>query len=328
MLTKVQALLTHTTESVANLSAIELGPWVVLALFALLFALEVGCGHRQEPRKTTRNSYLSNLGTFLLNDTLMSLMSVSSLLLLAQHYRCFGVLRFVPDSGLQSLLCFILFDLVLYLWHRANHQFDSLWRFHKVHHSDISMNVTTAFRLHFVEVVLTTVVKALFVIVMGIEAKVLLANEALITLMVMFHHANLSFKGEQWLGKLIIVPALHRLHHSVLRQEHDSNYGAAFSLWDRLFGTLQEKEPQAIGLTGIPQLSVWQLLRYGLVWEWKPEPLQVQTRPRTETVNPQLLQKMIEEAAYYIAEKRGFKPGNDQQDWLEAERQIRNKMRA
>jgi len=322
MLTKAQALLSQTAHSVAVPDLANFGPFAVLALFVFLFALEALCGFRKEPPKTTRQSYLANLGTFLLNDTLMSLMSVSSLLLLAQHYGRFGLLRFIPDPALKTALSFVLFDLVLYLWHRANHTFDCLWMFHKVHHSDPSMNVTTAFRLHFVEVVFTTLVKALFVLVTGVESAVLLANEALITLLVMFHHANLSFKGERLLGGLIVVPSLHRLHHSTLRKEHDSNYGAAFSFWDRLFGSFAEQEPKAIGLQSVPGMGVLQLIRYGLSSDWMP-----QTKPLpATTASPQQLERMIAEAAYYRAEKRGFAPGDDRLDWFEAEKEIRSRL--
>ena len=319
MLTKAHAMLSHAAHSLANLSAADFSPFAVLAFFVFLFALEALCGYRKVPPKTTRQSYLTNLGTFLLNDTLMS---VSSLLLLAQHYGRFGLLRFIPDPVLKTVASFVLFDLVLYLWHRANHSFDGLWMFHKVHHSDPTMNVTTAFRLHFVEVVFTTVIKAAFVLVTGVEAAVLLANEALITLLVMFHHANLNFKGERLLGGLIVVPSLHRLHHSTLRQEHDSNYGAAFSFWDRLFGSFAEKEPKTIGLEAVPGLGVLQLMRYGLICEWAAPEQPVEAA----AASPQFLERMIAEAAYYRAEKRGFAPGDDRLDWLEAEKEIRSRL--
>jgi hypothetical protein len=182
------------------------------------------------------------------------------------------------------------------------------------------MNVTTAFRLHFVEVVLTTLVKAAFVVVTGVEAAVLLANEAIITLLVMFHHANIRFPGERSLGHLLIVPSAHRVHHSTLRREHDNNYGAVFSFWDRLFGSYAEGEPVTIGLESVPGQGVLELLRYGLTTGLAASP-QASGNP-----NPQFLQRMIEEAAYYRAEKRGFAPGNDFLDWLEAEREVRTRL--
>jgi hypothetical protein len=212
--------------------------------------------------------------------------------------------------------------LALYAWHRLNHNCDALWMFHKVHHSDPHMNISTAFRLHFVEVVLTTVVKAVFVVATGVEATMLLANEAIITLFIMFHHANIRFKGERVLGSLLIVPSLHRRHHSVLRREHDSNYGAVFSLWDRLFGSFAESEPANIGLRAIPSLGVLELLRYGLSCTWTPSATPAAAAPSATPI----LDRMIAEAAYYRAEKRGFAPGNDYLDWIEAEKEIRSRL--
>lgn len=78
----------------------------------------------------------------------------------------------------------------------------------------------------------------------------MLINEAIITFFVMFHHTNISFKGEILLGRVLIVPYLHRAHHSIQRNEHDNNYGAVLSLWDRLFGTLAELETAKIGIKG------------------------------------------------------------------------------
>ncbi len=77
-----------------------------------------------------------------------------------------------------------------------------------------------------------------------------LTSEAIMTLFIMFHHTNISFQGEKRLGNVIIVPSLHRTHHSTQRSEHDSNYGAVLSLWDRLFGTLSELKPAEIGIKG------------------------------------------------------------------------------
>jgi sterol desaturase/sphingolipid hydroxylase (fatty acid hydroxylase superfamily) len=293
---------------------------MILAGFAVLLAWEGWRGYRKTPARVSKQSYLSNLGTFLLNDTLMSLMSVSSLLLLAEHVSHKGLLHWVPHPVLQSVLALVLLDLTLYAWHRANHSFDRLWMFHKVHHCDLAVNASTAFRLHFVEVVFTTVVKAGFVVATGVQAATLLANEALITLLVMFHHANIRFKGERLLGWLLIVPSMHRVHHSALRKEHDNNYGAAFSIWDRLFGTFLETEPATVGLQSVPALGVLELIRYGLTCNWAPKP---QPAELPATASMAFLERMIAEAAYYRAEKRGFAPGDEYRDWLEAEREIR-----
>jgi hypothetical protein len=103
---------------------------------------------------------------------------------------------------------------------------------------------------------------------------------------------------------------MHRTHHSTQRNEHDSNYGAVLSLWDRLFGTLTELKPAEIGINGNSPQDLVNLIKFGFT---------LPTPPSVQTIN---LDAMIAEAAYYKAEKRGFYPGNDIQDWLEAKRDI------
>lgn len=314
----------------------------VLGVFAALLALEASFCRAEQRPKTYRQSYLANLGTFFLNDTLLSLLSVSSLWLVAEHYAHWGLLSGMADPLLKAVLSFLLLDLTLYLWHRANHSYDWLWRFHKVHHSDPAMNVTTAFRLHFVEVLLTLLVKAAFIVAVGVDAATVIANESVITLFVMFHHANLSFRGERWLAGVAIMPFLHRVHHSARREEHDHNYGFVFSWWDRLFGTLAETKPALIGLPGIAGQNMWDLVKYGLAWQTSPAPQAATTVPATGNLldlvkfglspksnprrpSPMSLQAMIAEAAYFRAEKRGFAPGDECRDWLEAEREIKRR---
>jgi sterol desaturase/sphingolipid hydroxylase (fatty acid hydroxylase superfamily) len=292
-----------------ELTAEDWRTYAILAAFPLLLALEASFARREGRPRDYRQSYLANCGLLLLNDLLLSLLSISSLWLVAESYSEDGLLSGVSNPWLQAVLAFVLLDLVLYFWHRINHNVDWLWMFHKVHHSDRVMNATTAFRLHFVEVFMTVAVKALFIVAMGVKASVVMANEAIITLFVMFHHANLAFPGERWLGRLAIVPYLHRVHHSVKREEHDHNYGAVFSWWDRLFGTLAEVEPAELGLKHVPGQNLLQLVHFG----FRPPP----------APSPQSLHSRISEAAYFRAEKRGFAPGHEYRDWLEAEREIK-----
>jgi hypothetical protein len=132
----------------------------------------------------------------------------------------------------------------------------------------------------------------------------------------MFHHTNISFRGEKRLGQVIIAPYLHRVHHSTERSEHDTNYGAVFSVWDRLFGTLTEREPVQIGIKDSSPQTAFGLVKFGFTAA-SPMPAPV---PAYE---PDLnIKSMIAEAAYYKAEKRAFTPGNELRDWLEAKREM------
>ncbi|MDD2768189.1 MAG: sterol desaturase family protein [Methylococcus sp.] len=282
---------------------------VILFTLVSLMVLEIrfGRGTRGNPR--VRRSYRTNLCLFLFNDVLMSLLSVSSLLVLAESYAGDGLLADVGSPWLRCALGLILLDFVLYAWHWTSHRLPWLWLFHKVHHSDLSMNVTTGFRLHFVEVFLTVLVKAGFIVVSGASSAQVLASEALITLAVLFHHADISFRAERKLALVFIVPGLHRVHHSASRREHDRNYGALFSIWDKLFGTLAEAFPARLGLREVEDQGFLGALKFGFTYVYA-------------TRRPPLLQPMIAEAAYFRAEKRGFVPGFEMFDWLAAEREI------
>jgi hypothetical protein len=92
-----------------------------------------------------------------------------------------------------------------------------------------------------------------------------LINEVILTLFVLFHHTNIAFRGETWLSRILIVPKLHRLHHSARRDEHDSTYGCVFSVWDRAFGTIKEAVPADIGLMSVNEQSFIELLKFGFM---------------------------------------------------------------
>lgn len=283
----------------------------ILVTFGFLMVIEIRSGRSVRNNPAVRRSYRTNLCTFLFNDILMSLLSVSSLLVVAERYSSEGLLAEVSSPWVRGALGLILLDLVLYGWHWAGHRLPWLWMFHKVHHSDRSMNVTTGFRLHFVEVLLTTLVKAAFIVITGMNAAQVLVSEALITLAVLFHHTDISFRGERALGGVFIVPSFHRVHHSSLRKEHDRNYGALFSVWDRLFGTLSETRPARLGLRYVGNQDFLDSLKFGFTYAYLPH-----CRP---------LAPMIAEAAYFRAEKRGFVPGFEMFDWLAAEREVMGK---
>jgi sterol desaturase/sphingolipid hydroxylase (fatty acid hydroxylase superfamily) len=284
----------------------------LLLCFVGFAILEHRFPYFKRPVKQTRQSYRTNISLFTFNSIMMSACSASALFIVAERYSRNGLLQGISDPTMRFLLAFLAMDLLLYAWHRACHHYDSLWMFHRVHHNDPSLNTSTAFRLHFLEIISTNCLKALLIVVLGIDKVVFLVIEMITTLSIMFHHTNITFKLEYIVSEFIIVPALHRVHHSTERSEHDRNYGAVLSLWDRLFGTQLTVEPKAIGIKGRSPQTFLPLIRFGLGIGMNPEP----------QVNPANLDAMIAEAAYYIAEKRNFNPGYDMRDWLEAKKQI------
>jgi len=288
----------------------KLATFILLLFFVILTALESLAPKRKLPKKGLRLSYRTNISLFIFNSTVLSLVSATPLLMLAEHYSGPGLLSYFSNPIWRAFLSFLLLDLLLYVWHKASHSFDVLWMFHKVHHNDPSLNVSTAFRIHIVELFIITALKAAYIVTLGLDRVTVLINEAIITFFVLFHHTNISFKGEILLGRVLIVPYLHRVHHSIQRNEHDNNYGAVLSLWDRLFGTLAELEPAKIGIKEDSPQTFIKLVKFGF------------TMANTSTELPINLEAMIAEAAYYKAEKRNFSPGHEIRDWLEAKKEI------
>jgi sterol desaturase/sphingolipid hydroxylase (fatty acid hydroxylase superfamily) len=267
---------------------------LLVVTLALLWWVEMRRPFLRPGLRALKNSYLTNLETFLFNDITLSVLSIPTLMFVAQQLSGYGLLSQMPEGPLKYGLTFVLLDLALYGWHYLTHHVDALWVFHRVHHSDRVFNVTTGLRFHFGELFLEVLVRVAFIGLIGVSAPVVLVSQTVISIFVLFHHTNIRFRGEDLLSRLFIVPRLHRLHHSVLRAEHDSNYGAVFSLWDRLFGTLQDKEPAAIGLAGVDEQHFVDLLRYGL-----PDSLQ----SGRYSVLGQSLKETVRSGAYLTARR-------------------------
>lgn len=316
--TIVKAILKLTNMTLPVELTGELITFALLICFIGLSNLENHFPKVVRPTSQTKKSFQVNIGLFIFNSLLLSLCSVSTLYLIADHYSSFGLLSHMPNNAVKMTLSFLAFDLLLYVWHRICHNVDTLWVFHRVHHNDPYLNVSTAFRLHFVEILITNLLKALLIVLLGIDKTLVLMIEAFSTLWIMFHHTNISFKHERSLGCLLIVPSMHRTHHSADRNEHDSNYGAVFSTWDRLFGTLLELEPSKIGIHGNSPQDVFNLIKFGLGLGIP--------KPVAQAAQPVNLDRMIAEAAYYKAEKRNFRPGDDMRDWFEAKTEILNQV--
>ena len=302
LMTLLQSYLTW----ILNMSSGEMAAYILFLFFALFVILEFCCPREQRLSERLRQSYRANIELFVFNSIVMSLLSIPSLLVLAEQYSDKGLLNYIPNPIGKAVLAFLALDLLLYIWHKASHSFDCLWMFHKVHHNDPYLNVSTAFRAHFLEILIINFMKAMLIVVLGIQEALVLANETIITFFTMLHHANISFRGERLLGRVVITPYLHRVHHSVKRNEHDRNYGSVLSLWDRLFGTLAELKPAEIGIKGSVAARPCQP---GKVRFYNDGQI------TSSTCNHDVL---IADAACYKAEKRGFYL----RDWQEAKNEI------
>jgi sterol desaturase/sphingolipid hydroxylase (fatty acid hydroxylase superfamily) len=167
----------------------------------------------------------------------------------------FGLLGWLPlPFWVQFALGFLWMDLAFYWWHRANHVYPLLWRFHNVHHIDPDMDVTTSFRFHFAETLYSTGFRIVQVGLVGITPFVYLAYELVFNLATMFHHSNLRlpFRLERLVNKVFVTPRMHGVHHSAVGPETNSNYSVVFRWWDWLHKSLRLNIPQQDIVIGVP----------------------------------------------------------------------------
>lgn len=153
------------------------------------------------------------------------------------------------------IVTLLVLDFAIYCQHVLSHKWPLLWRLHQVHHTDLAFDATTAVRFHPLEILISMVYKAACVVLLGADPLGVIAFEIILNGAATFNHSNVNIpvgldKKLRW---LIITPDMHRIHHSTLRSETDSNYGFSLSCWDRLCRTyvvdpLQEQTEMAIGL--------------------------------------------------------------------------------
>ncbi len=146
-------------------------------------------------------------------------------------------------APLELVLSLVLLDLAIYWQHVAAHYIPVLWRFHKVHHSDVEFDVTTALRFHPIEIFISMLWKIILVFVLGPSALAVTLFEIILNGCAMFNHANVKwpFWVDRFIRLFIATPDMHRIHHSTIPRELNSNYGFSISLWDRLFGTYTDQ---------------------------------------------------------------------------------------
>jgi len=162
----------------------------------------------------------------------------------------FGILNWLGlPVWAHALGAVLLFDAWTYIWHRINHRIPFLWRFHRVHHADAQMDVTTAGRFHVGEIILSSALRIPLFVLFGAHLWELLLYETMMFAVVQFHHANIAVpeRVDRLLRMLIVTPAMHKVHHSRLQPETDSNYSAFLSIWDRIGRSFRlRKRPQDI----------------------------------------------------------------------------------
>jgi len=216
--------------------------------FAIFLALELLAPYRLSTASKSRR-WATNISLTILNGIALNLV-FGVIILGATAYVTAtrtGLLYLVDLPSWTRLIVVVAFmDFMLYVWHFLNHEMPMLWRLHRVHHSDLNMDVSTATRFHIGELGISAVIRIGLIFLLGVRLTELVVFETLLVLTAQFQHSVVRVPKwfEQFYWMLFVPPSMHRIHHSVIKRERNTNYGTIFSTWDRALGTLLKKVDQ------------------------------------------------------------------------------------
>ena len=216
----------------------------------------------------------NNLGVAAFNAILLRVLMPGAAVAVAaaseiEHWGLFNNLppaieRHLPRAAIVLLLV-ILLDLVIYLQHVMFHAVPALWRVHRMHHADLDFDVTTGARFHPLEIAISMVIKIAAVAAIGASPQAVVIFEVVLNTTSMFNHSNvrIPLAADRALRWLLVTPDMHRVHHSVIRAETNSNFGFNLSWWDRTLGTYRaQPERGRLGMTiGLDQFRDLTALR-------------------------------------------------------------------
>ena len=214
---------------------------IFLALFVIFGGYEV-LYRRRQLRDDKIPRWIGNLSLFFVGFFMIWVVFPAGLAGLAfkLDIRNWGLLSFLSNQrAVRFIATLLVLDLSIYWLHRLFHQMDFIWRFHRIHHADRDVDVSTSTRFHPVEILFLVTGLVLVVSVLGASTSGTIVFEILLGSALIFTHSNLALPdvADTLLRFVFVTPDMHRIHHSVLEKEMHSNFGFIFSFWDRIFGT-------------------------------------------------------------------------------------------
>ena len=221
------------------------------SILVIMMLLESRMPARKSPIKSNTR-WFANFGLVFASSLIARLSVPIGLTAVALYNQEHGIGLFnqiATPSSVAIILSMLLLDILIYWQHRLFHRVAFLWRIHRVHHSDPELDVSSAVRFHPIEIVLSLCIKALTVCLLGIPIEAVLVFDILLNASAMFNHTNarLPVNIETWVKKVFVTPDMHRIHHSRVNLEANSNYGFFLSIWDAFFKT---KRNDALGGDG------------------------------------------------------------------------------
>lgn len=222
---------------------IRLGAFL-LVLVAMVIA--EATAPRRSRLHTRFSRWPSNLAVLALNTALLRALLPATAVSLAWlgQQRGWGLLNNMPaPAWIAVIISILLLDFAIYLQHVMFHALPALWRVHRMHHADLDFDVTTGVRFHPIEIVLSMLFKFGVVVALGAPAMAVLVFEVLLNATSMFNHGNVRIPQplDRYMRWLVVTPDMHRVHHSILVNETNSNFGFNLPWWDRMLGTYRDQ---------------------------------------------------------------------------------------
>lgn len=246
---------------------------VLMALAEILLPRRRGIDRRH---RWPTNLAMVVFGTVLIR-LLVPLMAVEAALWAQSS--SFGLFNLLDwPVWLVMVLSVLLLDLAVYAQHVAFHHVPALWQLHRMHHSDLSLDVTSGVRFHPLEFVLSMLIKVAVVAALGIPAVAVIVFEVILNVTSLFNHGNLRLPEglDRFLRRFLVTPAFHFVHHSTRRSDHNRNYGFNLTWWDYLFGTYKARPDKGIEKmdVGLESWRTPEKLGAGalLIMPWRPDP--------------------------------------------------------
>jgi len=217
-------------------------------IFAIMALWELK-SPRRPLRSAKRFRWFNNLGITFFNTLLLRLLFPTAAIGVALYasQQQWGIFHQVNlPLWIEVILAVIVLDLCIYLQHRLFHRVPMLWRLHMMHHSDVDLDVTSGARFHPIEIVLSMLIKMALICLFGPAIIAVLIFEIILNAVAMFNHSNvyIPVQVDRVLRRFIVTPDMHRVHHSIINQETNSNYGFNLPWWDRLFDTYRAQPAQ------------------------------------------------------------------------------------
>ncbi len=239
-----------------------LSPWITIPVIVVVAAILIWREKQRPLRKNTepnstrqpRNIAVAGFAAVAAIAVETPLVQPLTFLVERVGLGLLGIFR-LPLWG-EVAASLVLMDYTFYVWHVLMHRVPFLWRFHAVHHLDLDMDASTAFRFHFGEILLSIPWRATQVLAIGMTPFTFSIWQLAFSLCVLFHHSNveLPYNMERLINRILVTPRMHGIHHSVIQRENNSNWSSGLTLWDWLHGTLRLNVYQRSITIGVPAL--------------------------------------------------------------------------